>query len=156
MLFQFDGRKVDNIIGGKGHKEGDEGSGYYFGKLVFDAFNNKRLTKEQESIFIRLIDVDEVQTSIGADSEKFILANISAKLCSHQTEFSDFHILNIEAFYEVHKSGIQSGELYLVGSYAFYNQDVIMKVLNDFRIEVKGIVQKPIMRLVEQTVSFID
>lgn len=156
VLFHYDGFIVDNVIGGKGYKEGDEGSGYYFGKLVFDAFINGELSKEQESIVSNCIDKNKILSSIETSSEKLLIASISFSLSKYQADFIEFHILNIKSFYEAHKNGLQSDELYLVGSYAFYHQVIIKKVLKDFGIIIKGVVKKPIRRLAEQTVSFIE
>src|SRR5690606_6408527 len=42
VLFHFNAGEVTEIRGGKGHEEGDEGSAYYFGKLVLEGRNIER------------------------------------------------------------------------------------------------------------------
>lgn len=124
VLFYWNGKESTEIIGGKGHLLGDEGSGYYFGKLVLEAYKEGKLTEKQVQELKQLDFIPE-------KNQKFETASLSKKLSS---EFLPFHQQNIEIFKQTHfNEPIQ--KLCIVGSYGFNNQITIKSQLNASNIK---------------------
>lgn len=129
-------------IGGLGHLLGDEGSAYYFGKLVCQAFYNNELTEEQkeqvaEHISQEKYTLDELLLS------KYNVANLAKEL--DLKLFESFHRENIRLFFEKHiDNHIEIKQIYFVGSYAFYKKEYIKDELAARSIKKAHFIQKPI------------
>lgn len=149
VLFKFDGENIHGIIGGKGHEIGDEGSGYYFGKLVYEAYERELLTESQLELFINKIDILVLERSLKTKESKYELSNVAYLLRDNRTEFYHFHKQNCCAFYYMHSSGIQNNKISFVGSYAFHFQGIIRQVLSGFGVEVEKVIEKPIRLLID-------
>ena len=153
VVFDWQNNQAINIVGGKGHEYGDEGSGFYFGKLVYQAFLENELTAIQRNVFEKLVDVKSL--SFPKDN-KFSLATIAFLLKDYKDLFKIFHRKNIQAFYKEHFPDKRNFELSTVGSYAYHHQELISQELGYYQIEINSSINKPIVLLVEQMASFID
>ena len=77
VLFEFESGLVSNVVGGLGHVEGDEGSGYYFGKLVLNAYQNQELNEEQRSVLNSKVDVEQLLELLREDKGKYEIAHLA-------------------------------------------------------------------------------
>lgn len=129
-------------IGGLGHLIGDEGSAYYFGKLVLIAFREKQLTNDQEVALralkgFNLEDIDELLKN------KYVVASLAQYL--NQELFENFHKENIHIFFETHfKRKINVNNTAFIGSYAFFERDLIINELRRLKISESKFIRKPI------------
>jgi N-acetylglucosamine kinase-like BadF-type ATPase len=127
ILIEMNNGQIVSRVGGLGPEEGDEGSGYYFGKLVRDY-----LIKSDEwkagwaELFGSKEQFLERYPSSANPSEIAVLA----KKLSNK-DFVDFHCQNIDLFIETHLKQINSGSkvLNIVGSYGFYLEELIRERL---------------------------
>lgn len=156
VMFDWENCEVENVIGGKGHEQGDEGSGFYFGKLVYQAYQANALSQGQRRIIEGTLDLDRIKNQIELGDTKYILAEIAFSLKEHHREFSRFHKTNVELFLDKHMVGNNSKEIYLVGSYVYFHASYFTEVFSKKGIIIKGIIHKPITSLVEQIVHFVE
>jgi N-acetylglucosamine kinase-like BadF-type ATPase len=156
VLFNWVGGEVLNIIGGIGHELGDEGSGYYFGKLIYEAYLNLKMSDAQKEVFERKVDVSAIRDSIGKKSIKYQLANLALLLRKDSELFEEYHRENIERFWNTHLKNGEVSNLNLVGSYAYHNLDQIQPAFAKFNVKIEKVVGRPIVDLVERTVSDVD
>ena len=153
VVFKWDGENVVKVIGGKGHLTGDEGSGFYFGKLVYEAYLGSQLNPQQEKTFSRFIleKIGLSQLKIGKN-----LAEITRDLYPFKIDFKDYHEKNIEIFYETHLKKEAISSLRILGGYAYYHTLILCPFLERKNISVQQVIDKPIVNLVEQIEGFID
>lgn len=148
VLFFWENEEIVHRVGGKGHLGGDEGSGYYFGKLLKDKWEANDLTVEQK----RLLHPTGLQVlnSLNANNEKFSLASLSKVLADHFSAFSNVHEENILSFVSSHFIDQKPDKVSILGGYGFANQALWQSILNRNHIELTVAVEKPIVPLVEQ------
>lgn len=133
VLFYWNGKEIEKIIGGKGHLVGDEGSGYYFGKLVLTAWENEKLNEKQVSEWKKIEKVPQKH-------QKSEVASLVKKL-SH--EFDDFHRENLRLFAEKHfLSDIY--KVKIIGSYAYFRQEMVREIFAKKNVEVLDFIQYPL------------
>ena len=152
VFFTWNQNEVENIIGGYGHLIGDEGSGFYFGKLVFDAFVEGNLNPEQRKVFESVVDFSSIKEMIEKNKHKFILGEISLKLSKYSSLFKNFHTKNIDIFCQKYLDSNHVQEISVIGSYGYYNQEIIRIVFNNFNYRLHKIVSSPIELIVNQIV----
>jgi glucosamine kinase len=146
VLFEWDGKEVQQIIGGKGHELGDEGSGFYFGKLILQALDDGELSSSQEELVRKALAKKEFAT----ENEKYAVASLAQSLGAHKDLFAAYHLKNVRAFFKSH--AIENGpkEMHIVGGYASHNQDVYTSVSSEYSIRVCEFIYEPIVPLVER------
>lgn len=149
VVFKTQSGIVTELYGGKGHLAGDEGSGYYFGRLVIEAFNSGKLTALQEETFLSKIKV------IPDLKDKFSVAKIASELSDQIDLFKEHHEQNIDLFI---KSTLEknTGKIDFVGSYAFYVQEVIKQKLASNQIHHGKFIERPIGALVDLILASND
>lgn len=156
VLIEWDGAEVKRILGGLGHETGDEGSGYRFGRMVYDRYKQGKLTPEQKASFEGLADLQKMEASRTANMEKSAMASIS-KTLSEEVCFAPLHAENIEQFIRSFRAQIpDNAELHFVGSYAWHRRDDLAQILGKFGLAFGGFIEKPIKHLVEQRPFFVD
>jgi N-acetylglucosamine kinase-like BadF-type ATPase len=148
VLFDWQDRSVQNVIGGKGHESGDEGSGYYFGRLVYNAHLSKKLSEEQNQLFVELVDLVEIN-----NNSKSELSHIAYLLKDHKSVFDNFHRINVKAFYAKHLKQCGTKDIHLLGGYVYHNASIIEEELTKYEVQIVKILKAPISVLVEQIVS---
>jgi hypothetical protein len=142
VLVEIVNGTIRQQIGGLGHLIGDEGSAYYFGKLVCQDLYEDKLTVAQKEQIITHIQQDKL-TLEELLASKYNVANLAKELDIHL--FENYHQANIQAFFEKHIDGhIEIDKIYFVGSYAFYKKEFIKVELAKRNIKKFHFIQKPI------------
>ena len=153
----FDGEQLKESRSGLGFILGDEGSGAYFGKMLIQDFLNKKMS---------ITDADELKANFNLSKESIL--NKVYKERNPNLFFSNFSIyihtnLNntyyyklakrcLLDFFEIHIERInnyKNCKVGLVGSIAFYYEDIIREIAIEKSIEIECIIKKPIDKLAE-------
>lgn len=156
VLGFWNGREVAEVIGGLGYKLGDEGSGFYFGKLVLEAAKNGTLNTAQE---IKFQEEFKNQIPNFNDITSFDRSEVAslAKNLSGSHEFNFYHKTNIRSFFEMYVKAQNSlKQLGVVGSYGYSQRTILREVANEFGVEIIEIIERPIGRLIEQKGCFVE
>lgn len=153
VLFRYENGRIVDVYGGKGHMNGDEGSGYYFGRLVWDAYRRGDLTSTQSKILEDLISTKVIQ--VEQSENKAGNASLAQVLAPYYKQFTDLHEKNIESFINSWRQEKVRPikEIGVVGGYAFFNADSIREILKRNGVSLVRLIQKPIDVLIEQNVS---
>jgi glucosamine kinase len=154
-LAEYDKDESIQIYGGFGYLIGDEGSGFYFGKLLIHNLLNKKLSIEL-SLHLHSILGDEhgiLEHIYGANGKKWI--GELAALVGNSDEIQTLHRENIRLFLKLHLSQIKKKytEISFVGSYAFHQKDILIEELKQYNLTLRKIAQKPIEEIVDFTVE---
>ena len=153
VLFKWNGNDVEKIIGGKGYLEGDEGSGFYFGNLIYEDYYNHKLNAKQKDIFSNYLERKK-------ETKKFQIiknrAEIAKDLSSDKETFLDYHNKNLELFYQKHLKNNSISSVRILGGYGFHHSSILRSFFDEKSIVVNRIIDKPIANLVEQMGVFID
>lgn len=156
VLFEWSNGEVGQIIGGKGHMEGDQGSGYYFGKLIYEDYKSEKLSMYQKQLFETNSSLDEIEIEILKGNSKFIIANIAYQLKKYQKEFESYHLLNIEAFYKYHLTTIPEETINFSGSYVWANENLFRYIFDANSSKIGIVRHHPICHIIDQMVGMID
>jgi glucosamine kinase len=146
VLVQYDGSQIVKRIGGYGSLIGDEGSGFYFGKLLIRHLLRSEHWKEE---WIALFGSKELILSKLADPEaqKWIsgLGQETAKL-----DFGFLHRENAVLFVKLYCLPVpELKHLSFIGTYGHEQKDVFTQVFEDHFIEVKKETASPLKDLVK-------
>lgn len=143
---------VLDVTGGLGYILGDEGSGYYFGKLLLRELLNDALpdilAKEIYSILgPKTTIMNEVY---GSNSRSFV-AGIAKKMNDLTAEsLNEIHEVNLNIFIDQLMKRMKSVQhISLVGSYAWHQQKILTDACKKRGISVDLILEKPIADLTE-------
>lgn len=129
-------------IGGLGHLLGDEGSAYYFGRLVLTAYFDGQLSENQISELQKKVDLSR-KSKEELLNMKYEVARLAADL--DQELFHKYHIRNIDSFFKTHfDNKIEVDKVAFVGSYAFFQRHLISKELQSREIDMVKFIRKPI------------
>lgn len=143
---------VQNITGGLGYLLGDEGSGYYFGKLLIQKLLKGELPNDlTHDLFKNLGSKPEIlQNVYGSDGRAYLSALSRATAVFDHSFIHKIHKENIELFFNQIKPKLDlSKGISFVGSYAYYLQDVLRETAKDRCITINSILEKPIEQLTE-------
>jgi len=140
--------QITNIRGGLGWQHGDEGGGFYFGKLLL----NRLKTKPQHYAEI-LEQIEQIRTldkwlELQDTSEsKYEYAQLSG-LFAHQNHhplIASVHMENCSLFFQKYlQNSKESKELYLIGSYAFYLRSFFDLVARLHGIRIMNCIARPL------------
>jgi glucosamine kinase len=145
ILVQYDGVKITQRIGGFGSFIGDEGSGFYFGKLLLRFLLDSEKWEESWSVIFHSKE-DILAKLARADAQKWI-ASLGA-LTTH-LDFQWLHQQNAELFLQNYGSQIPDLKtVYLIGTYGFEQRKVISTVFEKAGIRVLKQVASPLADLV--------
>lgn len=141
--------QVATLIGGKGFKTGDEGSGYYFGKLLLQKYLNGQLSVALSHKMSKLIEEVQLNTALLFEQEgKAFLSGLSFQTKDWNDEqIVDVHKANIQLFATLFLKPEMISKIDLVGSYAYYHQKLISEVLKDLDIQLGVVIERPIEKL---------
>ena len=157
VMFNWTNQEVRNLLGGLGFLKGDEGSGFYFGKLIYEAYVKGKLSVEQQRVVNSFIAWKEFDHSFSNQTHKTLFSELSYKLKDFRLLFNEFHVMNLEAFCNTHFTEINRGEsVSIVGSYGYHHQDIVKEVFQKHDVGIIEFIARPIERLVEQTVLVND
>lgn len=150
ILAEISAGNLKQTIGGLGHLLGDEGSAYYFGRLVLEAQENDQLTSAQKE---QLINLENKSEFIFNVQEKTSTASL-AKLLPFDL-FADFHKKNVELFFEKHVDNqISIDKIAIVGSYGFHCRLLIGKLLQNRGIKMVKFIPDPIDVICDKFVKY--
>ena len=149
VFFEWKNEEVNSILGGKGHEEGDEGSGFFFGKLVFQAYQENKLSPEQRRIFEEKVDIKQIETSLQEKTSKTAISQISKQLFEYSNVFSEWHLRNIELFFDEVLNSQTSLNLQVVGGYFTVNSAMFIPYLAEKHIQIQNFTSRPIDSLVD-------
>jgi len=149
VFFEWKNTDVALIIGGKGFEVGDEGSGFYFGKLVFQAYQANKLTLEQRQIFEENINISELEKALIENKTKTVFSKIPAQLKQYVPEFTNWHEENIRLFFEPIQKGSTQLFIRIVGGYFTAHSSIFLPYLTSRNIEVEQFTARPIDCLVD-------
>lgn len=144
VLVQYDGSKIIQRLGGYGSLIGDEGSGFYFGKLLVRYLLE---IPEWKDSWIELFGSKEALLSklAGADAQKWIsgLAFQTAHL-----NFDFLHRENAELFRDMYCSKISGlNEIAFIGTYGFEQREIFSETFQKQGIRLKKCLSDPMMDL---------
>lgn len=149
VFFEWRNQNVVSIVGGKGHEIGDEGSGYFFGKLVVEAFENKTLSIEQKRIFEKEIAPNEISDAIRNKTTKNVFSSLAKRFASYSGAFDDFHLQNIELFFDDVWKSNEPLQVSIVGGYFDANSERFIPHLSKKGIHIQNFIDRPIDSLVD-------
>lgn len=129
ILLEMNEGRIQQRVGGLGPAIGDEGSGFYFGKLFVQELQETGIWND---------DLDQLFGSREAFFKNTSPATYIS-FCSSLAEktkncpVEPIHKKNIQAFVDAHLLELMQGEkvLHVIGSYGFHQQKVLSEVLEE-------------------------
>jgi glucosamine kinase len=151
VLIEYKNQTVTNYFGGLGRELGDEGAGYYFGKLVLMDYTNNKLEPIQKSILKSVLSIQEIASLGRNELEDELCLDLSKRLGNNLFEFQNYHRKNIDLFYSkyVQPNVVKGTTIQLVGSYAFYHQEIIKSYFRAKGYKIGNIIARPIDKIIE-------
>lgn len=149
VLIDFRAEKVQNYYGGLGRKFGDEGAGFYFGKMILEAFTAGDLSTKQKTIVESCLTEEE---RMDVESKQFtdeLCLQMAAKLSANQLEFKDYHTANFQLFFDKYvQQNVPLGSvIHFVGSYAHYHATFLEEVCLENAYKLGKLISRPIQEL---------
>lgn len=145
ILVQYDGSGIINRIGGYGSLIGDEGSGFYFGKLLVQyLLRNEKWKEEWIPVFesrawiLSKLATTEAQQWISSLGEK-----------TAGMDFRFLHEENARLFTELYCSQVPGlKQIAFIGSYGYEQATVFTEVFQRIGIQIEKGIASPIKDLV--------
>ncbi len=156
VLAEIENHQIKNVFGGLGPLIGDEGSGFYFGKLLIDNYLKDKFSLETKSEIESTIDtVVFAKLDLNAPANKEFIASFSGLFsASLNLEIQHLHHQNISFFIEKYfPTTLVNKTICFVGSYAYYNQRIIKEILLKKQLNLGIVIIKPIALLSEYTLK---
>ena len=153
VVCHWNGSNDFSISGGLGYLLGDEGSGYYFGKLLISKLLNSELSKELTSELTFLLGgrAELLSKVYGTNGKTFIgsIGTLTNDLLVRFKEIKEMHELNLQLFVDKYIIENSVSSLSIVGSYGYYNQDILKKLLLNNNMMLNNCIQFPIQTLTD-------
>lgn len=148
VFAEFKNGEIQNLKGGLGYILGDEGSAYYFGKLLLHALLNHELSDDlSNELFLLLGDKSKILSNVYGENSRQYIADLSKLTSNHTSEqLTMLHEKNITTFFD--KVNPQNA-FSLVGSYAFFQKDLIKQISIKRGLSLIEVLQFPIERLID-------
>lgn len=150
VIGRIENREVTEIYGGLGYLKGDEGSGYYFGKLIIEKILADHFSEQTEKQLIEILGEKEfLKEKIGDHPDKSFVAGISFLLKDLQNdEIMEVHGENARTFVDLYLPKTEENKtIGIVGSYGFYHGRLYTQIFQKEGWEVVKMVEKPIRDL---------
>ncbi len=149
----FDKFELTDRVGGLGYLLGDEGSGFYFGKLLVNEYLEGRLSdKLMQSIEHTIGDRSDVLSKVYSPKGRDFLAMLSKLFGDgNDPELLLLHEQNLRSFLKVVQQRYAKHDqpIHFTGSYACANQEMIEKLMSDMGLSVGKFIARPIEELPE-------
>jgi glucosamine kinase len=151
VLVNFKNESVDNYFGGVGREHGDEGAGFYFGKLVLDRYLKRELSPIQDSILKSHLSFQEQKAVERGGIDEELCLQLSERLGENLFEFQDIHVENSELFFQKYVNGNVpvTETIHFVGSYAFFHQEIIKSHFREKGFDTGKFIARPIENIVD-------
>jgi len=156
VLAEIENHQIKNVYGGLGPLIGDEGSGFYFGKLLIDYYLKDKFSLETKREIESILDtVVFKKLDINTPANKEFIASFSGLLSgSLNLEIQQLHLENILCFIEKYfPATLVNKTICFVGSYAHYNQRIIKELLLNRHLNLGVVITKPIELLSEYSIK---
>jgi glucosamine kinase len=155
VFAEMNNKEIIQLRGGLGYLLGDEGSGFYFGKLLIQRYLNNQfdahLTEELRSLIGNRVEV--INKVYQPDGKAFI-SSIAATVANiDQASIHSLHEENIRLFLDPFLEVIKEKGISFCGSYAWERQEQVIKILGERNIKTYKFVKEPIAELVKYTVK---
>ncbi|MEN9443019.1 MAG: hypothetical protein RLZ33_3096, partial [Bacteroidota bacterium] len=150
VIGRIENREVSEIYGGLGYQKGDEGSGYYFGKLIIEKILADHFSEQTEKLLIEILGAKEfLKEKLGENPDKSFVASISYLLKDSQNEeLLAVHLENAMTFIHLYLPKTeQNRTIGIVGSYGFYQRRLFNDLFQKQGWTVVKLVEKPIGEL---------
>lgn len=155
-MAEIENHQIKNVYGGLGPLIGDEGSGFYFGKLLIDYYLKDKFSLETKREIESILDtVVFKKLDINTPANKEFIASFSGLLSgSLNLEIQQLHLENILCFIEKYfPATLVNKTICFVGSYAHYNQRIIKELLLNRHLNLGVVITKPIELLSEYSIK---
>lgn len=152
VIGRIDNLEVNEIFGGLGYTLGDEGSGFYFGKLVIQKLIAGHFSKKTEERICELLDTDVASLNKQHTTfDRGFVASLSFLLKDLENdELSELHRANATEFIHRYLPKIEKNKLIsFVGSYGFSQKEVFQELFENQGWKVQNFCEKPIRNLAE-------
>jgi hypothetical protein len=150
VIGRIENHEVSEIYGGLGYLKGDEGSGYYFGKLIIEKIIAGHFSNDTENQLIELLGSKAfLKGKLGENPDKSFVASISFLLKYIQNEeLLAVHLENAMTFIHLYLPKTdQNRTIGIVGSYGFYQGRLFNDLFQKQGWAVVKLVEKPIGEL---------
>ena len=152
----YDGFKIVDNVDNLGYLLGDEGSGYYIGKLLIRDIFLRRMPKDVNKAFEAAYPLtkNQLMDKIYGGTPNVYIAGF-AKFASEHRDHPYIQKLIGRSFEDLIKGyvlkykGCHGLAIHFVGSIAYHFKDLLDLMLKKHRLRLGVIVQKPIQHLVE-------
>ena len=162
VVCHFNGNEITEIHGGLGYLLGDEGSGYFFGKILITKLLKGDFSEStMKSLSKVLGNRSEIMSNVYGENSKTYLSSIAVQVKDIQDthlEIENCHFENINNFLNISilNSCIKMTDVFVVGSYGYFNQEILKKVLAKSDINVIKCIQYPIQFLSDFVIDNTD
>lgn len=150
VIGRIENREVSQIYGGLGYLKGDEGSGYFFGKLIIEKILANHFSEQTDKQLIEILGAKEfLKEKLGENPDKSFVASISFLLKDIQNEeLLAVHLENAMTFINLYLPKTeQNRKIGIVGSYGFSQGRLFNDLFQKQGWNVVKLVEKPIGEL---------
>jgi N-acetylglucosamine kinase-like BadF-type ATPase len=162
VVCHFNGSEITEIQGGLGYLLGDEGSGYFFGKILITKFLKGDFEESTMNLLSKLLgNRSEIMSKVYGEHGKSYLSSLALQVKGvkgHNLEIEKCHYENINNFLKISLSNSCSNitDVYVVGSYGYFNQEILKKILATSDINLIKCIQYPIRFLSDFVIDNAD
>ncbi|MCO5261023.1 MAG: hypothetical protein M9916_12860 [Crocinitomicaceae bacterium] len=149
VLFKIENQQLVEIRGGLGWEKGDEGSGFYFGKLIVQAIKQERKYPEIVEAIEKWMPLEELFSIEHLEASKSIYSQLPKVLSSFENHpfVVSTHLKNVQLFLDNYAKGVT--KISFVGGYAHHFQTFFRLACNERNIEIGVFVKRPMDALVK-------
>jgi hypothetical protein len=148
VLIEYENKKVVRHFGGLGREIGDEGAGFYFGKLVSGAYQKDKLNSTQKSILESVLAKKKPISLKKGDFSEETCLELAFLLSEKTHEFMDFHRENFKLFFRKYVDLPKNTTIHFVGSYAYFHESILKQVCNAYGYHPGKIIARPMEALI--------
>ena len=152
----YDGNSIVENVSPLGFILGDEGSGAVLGRLLVGDILKNQLTPELKEKFLskfQLTQVDIIDRVYRKPFPNRFLASLSPFLLEHIDEPRIYKLVKsgFRAFFKrnVMQYDYKNNPIYMIGSIAYYYQDVLKEAATELGITINKIEKSPLMGLID-------
>jgi N-acetylglucosamine kinase-like BadF-type ATPase len=157
VFAEMNNKEIIQLRGGLGYLLGDEGSGYYFGKLLIQKYlNNEFDVTLIEQLSLLLGNRSEVINKVYQPQGKTFIASLAATVAHFEhPSINSVHEENIRLFLKpfLNITAVKEKGISFCGSYAWGRQEQVIKILVERNINNYKFVKEPIVDLAEYTLK---